>query len=574
MGFGAELWDQWKQVEQYCETGIEFTERFNEFLKKRAEIEADYAKSLQKLVRTHKDELAKKNNDKGSGTFQKAVQSGTVAQSWSQLLNETDNLATCHLNVSTTLDADLRKSVKAQARENEKLVRQRFDDIRKAIAEYKRCTDNLEKVRGKYERAMKDMETAKMAYETASQDMNTTKKDIEKLRNDAEKKALLSQEATKEYKDCIAETNEKKSKHYNESLPSILDEVQREDETNRIAFLKTSFTKYADTMTAQLEPWGTATKSMTSTFGTISPSYDEELFVKLMKTNEALPPDFTFEEKTFKDATTNRKTSMRGFTKAKDDLDEGKDDAIVTLPAKQGRKKAAERIKQLDKELAETEKKRQGVETLMGVYKDKAQADPAVNRDLNDQREALIRRGDTILLRKHKLAVYIASVDGTPLPEAPASIRDRADLNSPITPFSDTSSTSGLSLNERSPQKREAGTPQSVRMNELEQRGNGNVSGMGGGVTGSPGGGGTPKAERVLCRAKVLYNFEAQPDSQELEVKSGDILEVLEKQDDGYVVRFVRSRDQIIINAIIYLYSWWRVRVARNGVYQEGYVPG
>ncbi|KAJ3038204.1 hypothetical protein HK097_003233, partial [Rhizophlyctis rosea] len=39
--------------------------------------------------------------------------------------------------------------------------------------------------------------------------------------------------------------------------------------------------------------------------------------------------------------------------------------------------------------------------------------------------------------------------------------------------------------------------------------------------------------EAVLCRVKVLYDFEAQPDSQELKVKTGEVLEVLEMQDDG-----------------------------------------
>ncbi|KAJ3055216.1 Formin-binding protein 1, partial [Rhizophlyctis rosea] len=408
MGFGSDLWDQWKQVELYCDSGIEFLDRLNDFLKKRAEIEADYAKSLQKLVRGHKDELAKKSSEKSVGTFQKAVQSGSVSQSWSQLLNETDNLAACHLNVSTTLDIDLRKSVKSQSKENEKLVRHQFDEIRKANTEYKRVCDNLEKIRGKYEKAMRDMEAAKSAYETASMDMNTTKKDIEKLRNDAEKKAMLGQEATKEYKDCIADTNNQKKKYYTETLPTLLDQIQKEDEINRIAFLKTSFNKYTDTLASQLEPWKTVTKSMKDTFTTIDPTYDEDLFVKLMRTGESVPPDFVFEEKTFKDSSTTRKTNMRGFTKTRDDIDENKEDAIVTLPPKQGRKKAAERIKHLDKELVEVEKKRQGVETLIGVYKEKGTTDQNVSRDLGDQREALVRRSDMIILKKHKLHLYIA----------------------------------------------------------------------------------------------------------------------------------------------------------------------
>lgn len=42
----------------------------------------------------------------------------------------------------------------------------------------------------------------------------------------------------------------------------------------------------------------------------------------------------------------------------------------------------------------------------------------------------------------------------------------------------------------------------------------------------------------VLCSAIVLYDFEATPNSQEMSVLSGSKLDIIEKQEDGYVCDF------------------------------------
>ncbi|RKO93297.1 hypothetical protein BDK51DRAFT_51520 [Blyttiomyces helicus] len=92
MSFGGDLWDQYPNVELYSQTGIQFLEKLNEFLKKRAEIERDYAKSLQKLVRGYKEEIAKKNTEKNAGSFQKALQSGKKALALMMRMSEYDLL--------------------------------------------------------------------------------------------------------------------------------------------------------------------------------------------------------------------------------------------------------------------------------------------------------------------------------------------------------------------------------------------------------------------------------------------------------------------------------------------------
>ncbi|KAJ3117401.1 Formin-binding protein 1 [Nowakowskiella sp. JEL0407] len=74
MPFGHELWDQWREVEEYAGNGIQFLDKLTEFIRKRSEIEAEYSQRLGKLAKSYKDELSKKvSNDRIS--FTKAIQS-------------------------------------------------------------------------------------------------------------------------------------------------------------------------------------------------------------------------------------------------------------------------------------------------------------------------------------------------------------------------------------------------------------------------------------------------------------------------------------------------------------------
>ena len=40
----------------------------------------------------------------------------------------------------------------------------------------------------------------------------------------------------------------------------------------------------------------------------------------------------------------------------------------------------------------------------------------------------------------------------------------------------------------------------------------------------------------VICRAVVIYDFEAAPNTMEISVNAGDEIDILEKQADGYYI--------------------------------------
>ena len=63
-------------VELYNGFGCAMFDRMNEFFKRKAEIDLEYAKAIQKLVKGQKDEIAKKIGDKVTGPVYSAVMEG------------------------------------------------------------------------------------------------------------------------------------------------------------------------------------------------------------------------------------------------------------------------------------------------------------------------------------------------------------------------------------------------------------------------------------------------------------------------------------------------------------------
>lgn len=53
MRWGIEVWDRFDEVSSHVHKGIDFCEKYEEFLKKRCAIENSYAKSLRKLIETY-----------------------------------------------------------------------------------------------------------------------------------------------------------------------------------------------------------------------------------------------------------------------------------------------------------------------------------------------------------------------------------------------------------------------------------------------------------------------------------------------------------------------------------------
>ena len=181
--------------------------------------------------------------------------------------------------------------MKYRAKDNEKLKKERFDEIRKAVQELNKVMDNLDRIRQKYDKAARDMEAAKLASDSLSKDANAQKKDLDRLRTDYEKKTVIAHEQLQAYKQCIIETNQKKSSHFRDFLPAQLDQIQKDDEELRIAFMQSALKKYHEIISSVQPDITDCLQSIGNALDQISPSYDSEFLAQMLGANDQYPVD-------------------------------------------------------------------------------------------------------------------------------------------------------------------------------------------------------------------------------------------------------------------------------------------
>ncbi|KAJ3410801.1 hypothetical protein HDV05_003230 [Chytridiales sp. JEL 0842] len=602
--------DQWREVENFGMDGVQFLNDVSEFFRRRAELEQEYARGLQKLVRPFKDDIQRTILDKK--VYAKAVISSTVVQAWSQLLNENDNLASIHLNLASNLD-DVKKNIKTQATENQKKIKDKFDEIKKSNLELQRCVEKMDRLRERYMADKRGIEGAFAYQEKLMKNPKTAEKDLEAAKADADKKALVASESMEAYQEAMRETNEKKNKLFREFIPSILNELQADDENHRVNLIKNSFAKYYELSNEVLPKTQKGLEAMNTVFETISPQYDRDLLVKQIKSAEGVPADYQFEEKGAANDFAAKGRQRSPSEKADND------DEIFALPDKRkGRRMAVDRIKILDRELVDLEKKRQAVEVLLGVYNQKAAKDPRYQQELLCQKASLDIRVDNNGLKKHMLQVYIAQTDNQNPPPLPYHLVGKSiqsptvQLNFPevspvvqtapaLTVTATTTATAMMSSKfddfgdfiEMPPSSQSLIANMSISMQHppasIPKLGSGfeqDLFGLshdtGKSITGaeapsnmampsmdsawgapvslppvskaSDSEWGAPVSSPPVAkgsRAKLSYDFVGAPRSQELSCKQGEEVEIIEQRDDG----------------------WWRVRINRDGIISDGIIP-
>jgi hypothetical protein len=197
------------------------------------------------------------------------------------------------------------------------------------------------------------------------------------------------------------------------------------------------------------------------------------------------------------------------------------------MNSKDGRKKAVDRIKHHEKEKAELDKRKEGLEIIMSYYRNQPEIfrGAKVDKDINDQLKVAEGRIDAIAIKIHKLQTYIANADGSkPPPDLPAHLKNMAtdaSINSwiefqmPVIPTA---------------QNNSWGSPHMQKKTKSA----------------------SSLAEDVFT-AKVIYDFEAAPNSEEMPVKAGDMVTITETNADGWWKAALNGRTGYIPSYVIFL---------------------
>jgi len=166
MGF-EELWDGFEKVDKRSNDGELFVNSVLRYMTKRQKLELEYAKSLNHLADTMKDDL----------------EIGTTKEMWATLQLETKNLGeertkfSEHLmELTTTVAKDLR-----ECKRNRLVLVQRGT---KLVSDLAKTEDTMKKARTRYVEARKQQSKAVQATDKARQ---TNSSNVSKLQKAAEK---------------------------------------------------------------------------------------------------------------------------------------------------------------------------------------------------------------------------------------------------------------------------------------------------------------------------------------------------------------------------------------------------
>ncbi|KAJ3053000.1 hypothetical protein HDU99_008067, partial [Rhizoclosmatium hyalinum] len=190
-------------------------------------------------------------------------------------------------------------------------------------------------------------------------------------------------------------------------------------------------------------------------------------------------------------------------------------------PPKKGRSLAVTRIKSFDKEITDATAKLSAVESLLAVVSAKSSADPKQLNELTFQKQSLATRIDNLGLRKHRLQVYVAGIDKAKEPELPESLRGKSIQAGDMLP---------------SPVSYSAGPTTIVPIVTTASLTSPTANKMD--LTSPTGEAATVSAPAPAVpqkkNGKMLYDFQAAPNSQEISANTGDDVQLVDAQDDGW----------------------------------------
>jgi hypothetical protein len=248
-----------------------------------------------------------------------------------------------------------------------------------------------------------------------------------------------------------------------------------------------------------------------NSFNAIDYENDSNTFIKCLKTGEEKLRDFHFSDT---QEVLKKKMAIRTVSSMEMKPETDTDEQIIAMSGKVGRKKAMEKVKSLDKEIVEVEKQRQGIESLIGAYRDMPNGKDA-HQDLLVQRGDTELKLNTLLMKKHRLNCYIAQVDNKTIPEPPA-LFGQGLSDSP------TSYASGSRPEAQENTGVTGSSKATIDFNLPHSRLSSNIGGFS-----------SLNSDSKIEKFIVMYDFEAASESQELTMKIGEILEVVLNQEDG-----------------------------------------
>lgn len=297
MRWGVELWDRFEEVSNYVHKGIEFSERFEEFLKKRCSIENSYAKNLRKLIDSFEPKQLQQQQQPRSTTKQRDedLDERTHVRAFMKMLGELRDVAGQHEliaeNYNEKVLSKLNQTIKALKEERRRCI----DENEKFYQEHQTQEELLDKAKSKYERAFRECEKADDQLYKVENDDSASKNDIKKQKNVCEQKKRIFDALGADYAKQLGETNQQKNVYYTQQLPVVFDSLQQLEQ-RRVDEFKEYMNECVQIEVEVLPRIRQCLNGIEQSAQLINSQTDTNFVVDLFKTGYDIPPDHQFDD--------------------------------------------------------------------------------------------------------------------------------------------------------------------------------------------------------------------------------------------------------------------------------------
>ncbi|XP_078605367.1 formin-binding protein 1-like isoform X6 [Branchiostoma floridae x Branchiostoma japonicum] len=429
MSWGKELWDQYHRIQKQTQDGIEFCERYCQFVRDRCSIELEYAKKLRSLVKKYQPK--KKDEDDYKYSTYKAFAS---------TLNEVNDIAGQHEVIAENLLSNVVKEIASLVTQIKAEKKKHVTEGNSLESKYDSALKDLEKSKKNYEKHFREAERAQGQYEKVDNDNNVTKADVEKARVTAQQKTQTSDQCKSEYAAQLQQTNKYQSDHFSTYMPAVFQQLQEMDE-QRITRMGEVMAKFAETQRQVIPIIGRCLDGITNAANSVNPQQDSQLVISRYKSGYVPPGDQPFEDlsanggnlpkvpsqESIRPGTERKKTKTRDMLKGLFVTSKAKPSDLESMPPEQRKKHIQKELEKLEKEVKKKTDERDAMTRMRELYTQ----NPALGdaSSIQAQLEENGKELDRLRQDLHKWENLLSEAEGTPTLPTPQTNRSVSQIS-------------------------------------------------------------------------------------------------------------------------------------------------
>ncbi|EGG21220.1 RhoGAP domain-containing protein [Cavenderia fasciculata] len=308
--FSDNLWDGFDLLCKKTESDLSSSKNILLFFKKRAELEDQHAKKLEKLVSKLINEPVPEIN--------------TVNSGWKKIVNATFTESENHTLLNTNTLNKVCQPFQAMIKDMENKRKKIVNEGVKLRADMKEMVDALKKSQAKYEKVSKDLEMTKLEIKDAREFADTNPDTITKLERRRERLEQEQAASDDEYKEQIKATNDFQHLFNVEKLPKILSDFEG-FMLQHTHLTKTYWTNWSNILKEQPPLFQQSYDGVRRTVEQIDSQIDVQEFIKKNQMKKVVTSPYQYEPYV-EGRLDKKKSSFAGFNTLKDQFFKKRDD--------------------------------------------------------------------------------------------------------------------------------------------------------------------------------------------------------------------------------------------------------